>query len=102
MPKDERWAIDRNVHEDMAHAALVVFGIMANLLPRFGQCLTRDGKLYWEVHGDASVSAIVDSGADGVLISVHTAKRKGLLSKIDIGGNQSSQGKEESGNVRRR
>jgi hypothetical protein len=60
---------------------------MSSLLPKFGQHPTRDSKLYREVHGnvgDTSVGAIIDSGANGVLISVPTAKRKGLLSKIDM------------------
>jgi hypothetical protein len=70
----------------MAHAALVVYDIMSNLLPKFGRHPTRDGKSNKEVYGDISstpVSAIVDSGANGVLITLSTVKQKGLLGQID-------------------
>ena len=70
----------------MAHAALVVYDTMSNLLPKFGWHPMCDGKSNKEVYGDISntpVSAIVDSGANGVLITLSTVKRKGLLDKID-------------------
>ena len=46
----------------------------------------RDGKSNKELYSDISstpVSAIVDSRANGVLITPATAKRKGLLDQID-------------------
>ena len=46
----------------------------------------RDGKSNKEMFGkisDKPVSAIVDSGANGVLITPATAKRKGLLGLVD-------------------
>ena len=70
----------------MAHAALVGYQIMVDMLPKFRQHPTRDDELYEEEHGttdDRPASTIVDSGANGVLLSVATAKRKDLLSKID-------------------
>ena len=85
--EDECWEIGKSSHEDMVHTALVAYDCMIHLLPKFGQHLTRDDKLYLEVHGDigtASVSTIMDSRVNSVLISVLTAKRKGLLSKIDM------------------
>jgi hypothetical protein len=87
VPEAERWEIGKISHEDMARAALVAYDFMIHLLPKFGQHPKRDDKLYLEMHGDVgakSVSAIVDSGANGVLISVPTAKRKGLLNRIDV------------------
>jgi hypothetical protein len=77
VPEAKRWEIGKISHEDMARAALVAYDFMIRLLPKFGQHPTRDDKLYLEVHGDVSaksVSAIVDSRANGVLISVPTAK----------------------------
>ena len=91
VPEDERWEIGKNSHEDMAHAALVAYDFMIHLLPKFGQRPTRDDKFKLYLAGGArrrvgatSASAIVDSRANSVLISVPTAKRKGLLSKIDM------------------
>ena len=44
-PEEERWKLTkRHSHSEMAHAALVVYGIMSNLLPKFGRHPTRDGK----------------------------------------------------------
>ena len=77
VPEDEHWEIGKNSHEDMAHTALMAYDIMISMLLKFGQHPTRDDKLYWEVHGDVgatSVSAIVDSRANGVLVSVPMAK----------------------------
>ena len=82
-PEEERWKLTKNhSHGEMAHAALVVYDNMSNLLPKFGRHPTRDGKSNKEVYGDISsmpVSAIVDSGANGVLITLSTVKQKGLL-----------------------
>ena len=70
-PEEERWKLTKNhSHSEMAHAALVVYDIMSNLLPKFGQHLMCDGKSNKEVYSDISstpVSAIVDSGANSVL-----------------------------------
>ena len=77
-PEDERWELGADLsHEDMAHAALVAYDIMASLLPRYGRHPTRDVKLYQEVHGDISnkpTTAVVDTGANGVLVSMRTAQ----------------------------
>lgn len=61
----------------MAHAVLVVYDIMSDLLPKFGQHLMRDSKSSKEVYSDISstpVSAIVDSGANGVLVTLSMVK----------------------------
>ena len=57
-----------------------------------------DGKLYQEVHSDirnTPVSAVVDTGANGVLVTLSTVKRKGLLDMIDsshkVASNQAMQ-----------
>ena len=87
VPKAERWKLTKNhSHIEMAHAALVAYEVMQGLLPKFGKHPKRDGKSNKELFGkisDKPVSAIVDSGANGVLITPATAKRKGLLDKID-------------------
>jgi hypothetical protein len=87
VPKEERWKLTKNhSHTEMAHAALVIYDVMSSMLPQFGKHPKRNGKSNKEVYGDISntpVSAIVDSGANGVLITPATAKRKGLLDQID-------------------
>ena len=87
VPKEERWKLNKHhSHNEMAHAALVAYEVMSSMLPRFGKHPKRDGKSSKELYGDIGntpVSAIVDSGANGVLITPATAKRKGLLDQID-------------------
>ena len=64
----------------------MMYRIMSCLLLKFDQHPTRDSKLYQEVHSDisdTSVSVIIDSGANSMLISVPTVKQKGLLNKVD-------------------
>ena len=61
----------------MAHAVLVVYDIMSNLLLKFGQHLTHDGKSNKEVYSNISntpVSAIMDSRVNSVLITLSTVK----------------------------
>ena len=86
-PEEEYWKLTKNhSHVEMAHAARVVYDIMANLQSKFGQHSTRNGKSNKELYGDiikTHVSAIIDSGANGVLITLSTLKRKGLLDQID-------------------
>ena len=86
-PEEERWNLNKNrSHGDMAHAALVVYDIMCDLLPKYGRHRTRDDKLYQDVHsgiGNKPVSAIVDTGANGVLVTLSMVQRKGLLGQID-------------------
>ena len=77
-PEEEHWKLTKNhSHVEMAHAVLVVYGIMANLLPKFGQHPMHDGKSNKELHSDISntpVSAIIDSRANGVLITLSMLK----------------------------
>ena len=70
----------------MAHIALVVYEIMCGLLPMYGRHPMRDDKLYQDVHSGISnkpVSAIMDTGANSVLVTLSTVQRKGLLGQID-------------------
>jgi len=70
----------------MARAALVAYDVMHGLLPRFYKYPKRGGKSEKGPFGNISdkpVSAIVDSGANGVLVTPATVKRKGLLDQVD-------------------
>ena len=86
-PKEERWKLNKShSHKEMAQAALVMYEVMQGLLPKFERHPKRDNESYRKVHGDVgntSVGAIIEGGANGVLISEQTAKRKGLLDKVD-------------------
>ena len=78
MPEEECWNLNKNrSHEHMAHTALVVYDIMCDLLPKYGRHLMCDNKLYQDVHSGISnkpVSAIVDTRANGVLVTLSTVQ----------------------------
>ena len=70
----------------MARGALVMYEVMASLLPKYGKHPKRVSKSCQEVQAKVEITsggAVIDGGANGVLISEETAERKGLLDKVD-------------------
>ena len=91
-PPDERWKLSSGQnHNEMARGALVMYKVMATLLPKYGKHPKRDSGLCREDQADVDVEldvvtsggAVIDGGANGVVISPQTAERKGLLEKVD-------------------
>ena len=70
----------------MARAALVGYEVMSSMLVKYGLRPTEDDDQL-EVEQDSDTgeanSTLVDSGANGVVLSVATAKRKNLWGLID-------------------
>jgi hypothetical protein len=63
-----------------------MYEVMSLLLPKYGKHPKRVSKSCQEVQADVGITsggAIIDGGANGVLISPQTAERKGLLDKVD-------------------
>ena len=87
VPKDERWHLGKtHRHEEMASAALVAYEVMSSMLEKYGLRPTKDDhQLGGEQDGDIGEegSTLIDSGANGVVLSVAAAKRKKLRSLID-------------------
>jgi len=91
-PLDERWKLGSGQsHQEMARGALVMYEVMTTLLPKYGKHPKRDSELCREDQADVDVEldvvtsggAVIDGGANGVVISPQTAERKGLLEKVD-------------------
>ena len=68
-----------------------MYEVMTTLLPKYGKHPKRDSELCREDQADVDVEldvvtsggAVIDGGANGVVISPQTAERKGLLEKVD-------------------
>ena len=86
-PKAERWKLTKEQsHIEMARGALVMYEVMASLLPKYGRHPKRVSKSCQEAQAKVEITsggAVIDGGANGVLISEETAERKGLLDKVD-------------------
>ena len=70
----------------MARGALVMYEVMAALLPKYGRHPKRVSLSCQEAQAKVEITsggAVIDGGANGVLISEETAERKGLLDKVD-------------------
>ena len=86
-PPAERWKLTKlQRHDEMARGALVMYEVMAALLPKYGRHPKRVSLPCHEAQAEVEITsggAVIDGGANGVLISEETAERKGLLDKVD-------------------
>ena len=86
-PPAERWKLTNyQRHDEMARGALVMYEVMAALLPKYGRHPKRVSLPCQEAQAEVEITsggAVVDGGANGVLISEATAERKGLLDRVD-------------------
>ena len=63
-----------------------MYEVMAALLPKYGRHPKRVSLPCREAQAEVEITsggAVIDGGANGVLISKATAERKGLLDKVD-------------------